>query len=69
MGWNSWDCFGAAVTEEQVLRNASFMQKHLADLGWRYVVVDIEWFQPTASSHAYESFSELRMDEYGRLLR
>ncbi len=68
MGWNSWDCFGAAVTEEQVLRNASFMQKHLADLGWRYVVVDIEWFQPTASSHAYESFSELRMDEYGRLL-
>ena len=68
MGWNSWDCFGAAVTEEQVRRNAEYMAKHLKEYGWEYVVVDIQWYQPTASSHAYEPFSQLTMDAYGRVL-
>ena len=22
MGWNSWDCYGASVTEEELLGNA-----------------------------------------------
>lgn len=68
MGWNSWDCYGAAVNEEQVRANAEYMAKYMKDYGWEYVVVDIEWFQPTAGSHMYEPFSELCMDEYGRLL-
>ena len=68
MGWNSWDCFGTAVTEEQVRRNAAYMAEHLKAYGWEYVVVDIQWYQPTASSHAYESFPPLRMDSFGRLL-
>ncbi|MCR4587887.1 MAG: glycoside hydrolase family 27 protein [Lachnospiraceae bacterium] len=67
MGWNSWDCFGAAVNEAQVKENADYMAKHLKEYGWEYVVVDIEWFQPTASTHEYEPFSSLVMDEYGRL--
>ena len=67
MGWNSWDCFGAAVTEAQVRENAEYMAKHLKEFGWEYVVVDIEWYQPGADSHEYEPFSELIMDEYGRL--
>ena len=25
MGWNSWDCYGAAVNEEQVLQNLSIL--------------------------------------------
>ena len=25
MGWNSWDCYGAAVNEETVRANAKFM--------------------------------------------
>ena len=29
MGWNSWDCYGAAVTEDIVRRNAEFMAEHL----------------------------------------
>ena len=29
MGWNSWDCYGAAVNEEQLLANADYMAKHL----------------------------------------
>ncbi len=68
MGWNSWDCYGAAVTEETMRRNAAYMADRLKDFGWEYVVVDIQWYQPTASSHAYEPFSELAMDPYGRLM-
>ncbi len=67
MGWNSWDCYGAAVTEATVRANADYMAKNLKQYGWEYVVVDIQWYQPTASSHAYEPFSRLCMDAYGRL--
>ena len=68
MGWNSWDCWGASVREETVLENARFMRDHLKDFGYEYVVVDIQWYQPTASSHAYEPFSGLTMDAFGRLM-
>ena len=67
MGWNSWDCYGAAVTEADVRRNAQYMAAHLKPFGWEYVVVDIQWYQPTAVNHQYEPFSSLTMDEYGRL--
>ncbi len=67
MGWNSWDCYGAAVTEDIVRQNADYMAKHLKQYGWEYIVVDIQWSQPTALNHQYEPFSSLVMDEYGRL--
>ena len=41
MGWNSWDCYGAAVNETQVRENAEYMAKHLREYGWEYIVVDI----------------------------
>ena len=28
MGWNSWDCYGAAVNEEQLLGNAQYVADH-----------------------------------------
>ena len=68
MGWNSWDCYGAAVTEEIVRKNADYMASHLKPFGWEYIVVDIQWSQPTAVNHEYEPFSDLAMDEYGRLI-
>lgn len=68
MGWNSWDCYGAAVTEDIVRQNADYMAKNLKQYGWEYVVVDIQWYQPTAATHEYEAFAPLCMDEYGRLL-
>ena len=43
LGWNSWDCYGAAVNEETVRKNADFMAKHLKEYGWDYIVVDIQW--------------------------
>ncbi len=68
MGWNSWDCYGAAVTEDIVRQNARYMAENLKAYGWEYMVVDIQWYQPTAVNHAYEPFSTLDMDEYGRLI-
>ena len=68
MGWNSWDCYGAAVTEETVRKNADYMAAHLKAYGWEYIVVDIQWAQPTAINHQYEPFSDLCMDAYGRLI-
>ena len=68
MGWNSWDCWGAAVTEEIVRANAAYMAEHLKEFGWEYVVVDIQWYEPGATSHAYHPFADLDMDEYSRLL-
>lgn len=68
MGWNSWDCYGAAVNEEQVRANADFTAKHLKEYGWEYIVVDIQWYEPFASSHEYRKNAELNMDRYGRLL-
>lgn len=68
MGWNSWDCYGAAVTEDIVRQNAEFMAKNLKQYGWEYVVVDIQWSQPTADTHEYHQFTELCMDEYSRLI-
>ena len=67
MGWNSWDCWGAAVTEETVRKNAEYMAAHLKKLGWEYIVVDIQWYQPTAVNHSYAPFVPLTMDAYGRL--
>ena len=68
MGWNSWDCYGAAVTEEIVKQNADFMAKYLKPYGYEYVVVDIQWSEPTAENHVYHPYAELCMDEYSRLI-
>jgi len=68
MGWNSWDCYGATVTEDIVRQNAKFMADNLKQYGWEYIVVDIQWSEPGAVSHEYRPFTELCMDEYSRLI-
>lgn len=68
MGWNSWDCYGASVTEKEVRANAEYMAKNLKDHGWEYVVVDIQWFEPLADSADYREGAELVMDRYSRLM-
>ena len=68
MGWNSWDCYGAAVNEAQVRQNAEYMAGHLKPFGWEYVVVDIQWYNPTASTHEYEPFPDECMDGFGRFM-
>lgn len=67
MGWNSWDAYGTTVNEAQVKANADAMAAGLAQFGWKYVVVDIQWYAPTAAGHDYQPGASLTLDEYGRL--
>lgn len=68
MGWNSWDCYGAGVTEDELLGNAEFMRDRLKQYGYQYVVCDIQWYEPAANGNVYNNFADLCMDEYSRLI-
>lgn len=68
MGWNSWDCYGPAVNEEQLLGNARYMAEHLKQYGWEYIVCDIQWSEPNAGTKGWDyiPFAPLHLDAYGR---
>ncbi len=82
MGWNSWDCFATTVTEAQVRVHADIMADKLLPHGWNLLTVDIQWYEPGATSmnyrgnayllpaeqRRYRGVAELAMDSYGRLL-
>jgi hypothetical protein len=68
LGWNSWDCFGTSVTEQEVCANAEFMARNLLPFGWNTVVIDIQWSEPNAQAGGYRPFAPLVMDDFGRLL-
>ena len=67
LGWNSWDCFGTTVTEQQIKEQADAMAKYLLPSGYKYLTVDIQWYEPESKGHAYDPKATLTMDEYGRL--
>ena len=71
MGWNSWDCFGCSVTEDEVKANADYMAKNLKEYGWEYIVVDIQWYEPksdkNSSPYYYPPKLDTNIDEYGRV--
>ncbi len=47
LGWNSWNCWAAAVDQDRVLRSAQAMVKSgLIDHGWTYVNIDDTWQGP-----------------------
>lgn len=67
MGWNSWDCYGLTVHEDEVKANADYMAEHLKEYGWQYVVVDIRWFVENTKAQGYNQRDpRYVMDEYGR---
>jgi len=66
MGWNSWDCFGTSVTEAEVLSNAQYMAGALLAHGWDTVVVDIQWYEPTARAGGYNDDAPVVLDGWGR---
>lgn len=68
MGWNSWDCYGAAADEAVIRQNAEYMAAHLKKYGYEYIVLDIQWSDPAAKNHEYTPFTPLCMDEYSRLI-
>jgi hypothetical protein len=69
MGWNSWDCYGPTVVEEEVKANADYMAAHLKKYGWEYIVVDIRWYVANDKSGGYNEKDPVwNMDEYGRFM-
>ena len=68
MGFNSWDCYGAAINETQLLANAAVVRDKLKTYGWEYVVCDIQWYEPTADGYAYHPFADLCTDGFSRLI-
>jgi alpha-galactosidase len=78
MGWNSYNCFGSAVHEDEVKANAGYLAKNLKQYGWQYIVVDFLWSydNPPGSNigNPYQKNLQdgsfipwLSMDEWGRL--
>lgn len=79
MGWNSYNCYGAAVTESEVKANAKYMAEKLKEFGWKYIVVDFCWSYPHPPGSIQSNPPQFRleadsayvpwlaMDEYGRL--
>jgi hypothetical protein len=78
MGWNSYNCFGSAVHEDEVKANADYVAKNLKQVGWQYIVVDFLWsydnppgsnignpFQQRLPDGSYVPW--LTMDKWGRL--
>lgn len=68
MGWNSWDSFATTITEAQAKAETDYMAEHLASHGWQYMVVDIQWYEPNATSFEYRKDAKLTMDQYSRVL-
>lgn len=67
MGWNSWDCYGPTVVEDEVKANADYMAEKLLPCGWEYVVVDIRWFVENDKAGGYNQTDPIYVyDEYGR---
>jgi len=67
MGWNTWDCYGSLITEEQVKANAERLARDLLPYGWQYAVIDINWYEPVRGIHDGLTDGGVR-DEFGRYL-
>ena len=68
MGWNSWDCYGAAVNEEQLLGNAEYVRDNLKDFGWEYMLdyFGYSYFRKSASQMT-DNEEEIFCDDNSRL--
>jgi alpha-galactosidase len=73
LGWNSYDYFGAGVTEAEFKAEVDFMKENLLEYGWNYAVIDYLWFNPTGATSVHPDKDgrprdTLEMDAYGRLM-
>ena len=67
MGWNSWDCYGMSITEAELLDNARVLEQKLQPSGFRYVVMDAGWFNPSPELARKDVTPEVELDDFGRL--
>lgn len=67
MGWNSWNSFATTITEAQALETARIMAEQLLPFGYDVFTVDIQWYEPEASSYNYNTKPVPTMDGHGRV--
>ncbi len=68
MGWNSWNSFAGTITEAQALETAAIMAEKLLPFGYDVFTVDIQWYEPEASSYTYNPHPVPALDAYARLV-
>jgi len=68
MGWNSWNSFATTITEAQAIEQAQIMARELRPAGYDIFTVDIQWYEPGASSYEYSARPMPTLDAHGRLL-
>jgi len=67
MGWNSWNCFAGAVSEEKVKAAAdAFIKSGLQNHGWTYINIDDFW--QTHRSSKDPTLQGPARDAQGRIL-
>ena len=73
LGWNSWNCFGGAVTAEKVRSAADAMVAtnaygRLIDHGWTYINIDDFWEVNPRASARDATLAGPERDDQGRIL-
>ncbi|WP_443026768.1 glycoside hydrolase family 27 protein [Sphingomonas sp. CV7422] len=68
MGWNSWNSFATTINEAQARETAAIMRTRLLPFGYDVFTIDIQWYEPGASSYTYSTRPQPTLDGYGRLL-
>jgi len=68
MGWNSWNSFATTITEAEALETAAIMAEKLLPFGYDVFTIDIQWYEPGASSYEYSTTPRTTMDEWGRVI-
>lgn len=68
MGWNSWNSFATTITERQARETARIMAEKLLPFGYDIFTVDIQWYEPDASSYTYNAKPKPAMDRHGRMI-
>lgn len=52
LGWNSWNCWGPDVTQQNVIASAKAMvDKGLKNFGWSYINIDDAWQSHRGGKH------------------
>lgn len=68
MGWNSWNSFATTINEAQARETAAIMRARLLPFGYDIFTVDIQWYEPNATSYEYNKVATPTLDAHGRVI-
>ncbi|MGA2542692.1 MAG: putative Ig domain-containing protein [Verrucomicrobiota bacterium] len=69
LGWNSWNCFAGAVTQERVKAAADAMvSSGLINHGWTYINIDDYWEKNNGRARTDPTLGGVGRDESGKIV-